>query len=61
MYWSACAFVPTTTVEERLPEIMANGPSIAGRASSHTAGKKEAITFMVRMILISPSLTYPRN
>jgi hypothetical protein len=51
MCLSACAFVPTTTVEGRLPETMANGPSIAGEASSRTVGKKEAITFMVRMIV----------
>lgn len=51
MYLSACAFVPTTTVEERLPEIMANGPSIAGKASSHTVGKKAAITFMIMSLI----------
>lgn len=58
MCWSACAFVQTTTAEGKLPAIMANGPSIAGKASSHTVGKKEAITFMVRMILLN-SLAHP--
>jgi hypothetical protein len=58
MCLSVSVFVPTTTLGERPPGITANGLSIAAKASSPTAGKKQAIISMVRNDWIFHSAPY---